>query len=189
MLKIKISEIFYSIQGEGHHTGMPAVFVRFAGCNLRCSFCDTKRAWHKGRQMTVAQILKRVEKYKCKNIIITGGEPTLQKDGLLSLCSALRRRHYYICLETNGTIRFDKPSFDWITISPKTSMSSIKWLACNELKVVYRGQSIKHWLNFVADHYYLQPCSMKNIKQTTLMVRRYPRWRLSLQCQKLICIR
>ena len=75
---MKIYEIFYSIQGEGRWTGLPNIFIRTAGCNLRCTFCDTTYAYDVKREMTVTEIVKEIKKYNCNNICITGGEPLIQ---------------------------------------------------------------------------------------------------------------
>ena len=84
-----IIEIFSSIQGEGSHMGEPSTFIRTAGCNLRCPGCDSKYSWNKGTEMTVDEILREVKKYPTKNIVITGGEPTIQPNAL-DLCLELK---------------------------------------------------------------------------------------------------
>ena len=75
---MKINEIFYSIQGEGNWTGFPNIFIRTAGCNLRCSYCDTKYAYYKFKEIKILNILEIVKKYNCNKICITGGEPLLR---------------------------------------------------------------------------------------------------------------
>ncbi|HOL21561.1 MAG TPA: 7-carboxy-7-deazaguanine synthase QueE [bacterium] len=112
----EISEIFYSIQGEGLLQGLPVVFIRLAGCNLRCGFCDTKYAWEKGKRKDVKRIVKEIERYPVKRVCITGGEPFLQE--LSPLLDTLKRKKYYVAVETNGTIWQDI-RVDWLTISPK----------------------------------------------------------------------
>lgn len=99
---MNINEIFYSLQGEGSWVGLPTVFVRTAGCNLRCSYCDTTYAYDEGKEITVDQVLHTIQSYGCPSICITGGEPLLQKD-LMTLLTALVRKHYAICIETNGS--------------------------------------------------------------------------------------
>lgn len=115
-MKYKVSEIFYSIQGEGLNQGLPFVFIRFSGCNLRCVWCDTKYAWKNGEEMELEEIVKEVKKFKCKNICITGGEPYLQN--LFPIFERLKKEKLFISVETNGTIWQDI-KFDWITVSPK----------------------------------------------------------------------
>ncbi|MBN2603352.1 MAG: radical SAM protein [Candidatus Thermoplasmatota archaeon] len=106
---MKINEIFYSIQGEGKWTGLPNIFIRTTGCNLRCSYCDTKYAYDEGTEKSIKDILKEIKKFSCKNICITGGEPLLQSD-ILKLLEFLIKENYSICLETNGSIGIEEVS-------------------------------------------------------------------------------
>ncbi len=99
---LKVNEIFYSIQGESFFSGIPFVFVRLTGCNLRCSYCDTKYAYEEGKEVTVEQILKEVKKYKCPYVEITGGEPLLQDDTPF-LVDSLIDKGFTVLVETNGT--------------------------------------------------------------------------------------
>ena len=100
-----VNEIFYSIDGEGLRTGELAVFIRLAGCNLNCSYCDTKYAIkaNSGTKMTIEEILKEVKKYKCKNITLTGGEPLIHKS-VKDLIDALLEKKYKVNIETNGAV-------------------------------------------------------------------------------------
>ena len=104
---MKINEIFYSLQGEGKWTGLPNIFIRTTGCNLRCSFCDTKYAYNDGKEMSIKKIVNYISRYVCKYVCITGGEPLLQND-TLDLINILLERNYMICLETNGSINIKK---------------------------------------------------------------------------------
>lgn len=104
---MEISEIFYSIQGEGKWMGVPNIFIRTTGCNLRCPYCDTKYAYKNGKEMTILEILKEVKKYPCKKICITGGEPLLQKD-IFDLIRKLTERDYESIIETNGSLDIQK---------------------------------------------------------------------------------
>jgi organic radical activating enzyme len=113
---VKVSEIFFSIQGEGWLQGLPAVFIRLAGCNLRCWFCDTKYAWETGRCLDEKQIVKRVVSSGAVCTVITGGEPYVQD--FSSLAEHLRRKGFFTAVETNGTIWRNVPC-DWVTVSPK----------------------------------------------------------------------
>jgi len=106
---MKINEIFFSLQGEGIWTGLPNIFVRTSGCNLRCSFCDTKYAYKDGKEMNIKEILNQISKYNCKYICITGGEPLLQNE-TENLIDDLLKKSYKICLETNGSISIKKLS-------------------------------------------------------------------------------
>ncbi len=99
---MKINEIFYSLQGEGKWMGLPNIFIRTTGCNLRCSFCDTKYAYDTGKTMNIKEVVKNIKNYPCKNVCITGGEPLMQ-DETLDLINILIKKGYKICLETNGS--------------------------------------------------------------------------------------
>ncbi|MCM8804208.1 MAG: 7-carboxy-7-deazaguanine synthase QueE [Candidatus Omnitrophica bacterium] len=112
----KITEIFCSICGEGLLQGIPVIFIRFSGCNLKCSFCDTKYAWAQGKEFKEDEILKRVEKFNYKRVCFTGGEPYLQE--ILYLFKFFKKKNFWVSVETNGTIWKDI-KFDWITVSPK----------------------------------------------------------------------
>ncbi len=125
---MKISEIFYSIEGEGIEIGRPEVFVRLSGCNLRCKWCDTKYALKNGKEMSVEDIIQEVGKYPCKNVSITGGEPLLQRKELLELVKRFKDLGYWIQINTNGTI-FDEEIFrlvDLISMDCKCPSSRMK---------------------------------------------------------------
>jgi 7-carboxy-7-deazaguanine synthase len=100
---LTVNEIFYSIQGESTHSGLPCVFVRLAACDLRCTWCDTPYAFHEGRKMSVADVLAEVARYDCPLVEITGGEPLLQSD-VYTLMEGLLGRGYRVLLETGGHI-------------------------------------------------------------------------------------
>lgn len=112
----KLSEIFYSVQGEGLLQGLPMVFIRLSGCNLNCRFCDTKYALKNGKETELIKILRELKKHKCKRVCITGGEPFLQN--LKPLVKSLKGKNYWIAAETNGTI-WQNLTLDWLTVSPK----------------------------------------------------------------------
>lgn len=100
-----VNEIFYSIDGEGLRTGELAVFIRLAGCNLNCSYCDTKYALkaNSGTKMTIDEIIEEIKKYNCQNITLTGGEPLIHP-GVNELIDRLVQNNYYVNIETNGSI-------------------------------------------------------------------------------------
>jgi len=102
---MKVNEIFYSIEGEGRRAGMPCVFIRLFGCNLNCSYCDTRYSCsgEDCTEMSVEEILKRVKKFDCPNITVTGGEPLIHKD-IDVLLEELSSRDYQVNVETNGSI-------------------------------------------------------------------------------------
>lgn len=196
----KINEIFYSLQGEGKYAGVPVIFVRFSGCNLKCSFCDTN---HKQklvlRKEEIGRAVDSLSKNKCKIIVFTGGEPMLQLSPELLLY--LREKGYTLHLETNGTIykRDTLRLIDFITVSPKDL--PLKVTQGNELKLVVDLDmpmsvisSYRKTTKF--EHYYLQPCSKKlekdtyrNICRVVRIIKKTNKWHLSLQIQKMIKIR
>ncbi|MFQ5685556.1 MAG: 7-carboxy-7-deazaguanine synthase QueE, partial [Candidatus Scalindua sp.] len=103
---LHINEIFKSIQGESSYAGIPCVFVRLTGCNLRCSYCDTTYAYDEGTEVSVNEVLSTIKGYGCKNVCITGGEPLLQNN-VTKLINLLKKDHYNIFVETGGSINID----------------------------------------------------------------------------------
>lgn len=104
---LKINEIFKSIQGESSHSGLPCIFVRLTGCNLRCTYCDTEYAFYEGKEMTVTDVVKKVESCEISLVEITGGEPLLQKE-VYSLMQTLLEKQYTVMLETGGSLSLDE---------------------------------------------------------------------------------
>ena len=207
MSELLVNEIFSSVQGEGFHTGKLAIFVRFAGCNLRCFFCDTKYAWDtsKSSKFSVNEVLELVEEEREKSgskfIVLTGGEPLVQEfSSLQELVRNLKKAGYYVAMESNGTILFDrnKLPIDWLTVSPKTHLFNPKG---EELKLLYDGeQNLAFYEQFDFIYFYLQPILPENIhglvrqwdevkeafRQVLEAVRKHPRWRVSFQVHKLV---
>lgn len=179
----KVNEIFYSLQGEGANTGTPAVFVRFAGCNLRCPFCDTD--FSAFTEMTAEEIVAAVEEYPSNFVVLTGGEPSLQVDD--ALISALHNADCVCAIETNGT--HDLPQdIDWVTCSPKEG-SKLVLREADEVKVVFTGQDVEKYTDEIeAESYYLQPCSCQNTEDVIAYCLAHPHWSLSLQTHKLLNI-
>jgi 7-carboxy-7-deazaguanine synthase len=192
-----VSEIFYSIQGEGALTGTPAVFVRFHGCNLQCSFCDEPSKPYE--TMSGERIVQTVQTIRgvCRSVVLTGGEPSLQITA--DLLTALHNDGNAIHIETNGTNpAVDEWSeaglLDWVTVSPKTE--SAPTIDADEVKVVYTGQRD---LSVYGDHptRFLQPCYLRgdseatarNIMETIERLKTERGWRLSLQTHRLIGLR
>jgi 7-carboxy-7-deazaguanine synthase len=103
---LRVNEIFKSIQGESSYAGIPCVFVRLTGCNLRCSYCDTTYAYDEGAEMSACEILKTIKGYGCKNVCVTGGEPLLQSS-VNKLINLLNKNRYKIFVETGGSINID----------------------------------------------------------------------------------
>ena len=179
----RINEIFMSLQGEGYHTGISSVFVRFSGCNLKCPFCDTKHEEY--NEMTDDEIINAIKQYSSPWVILTGGEPSLQVTE--SLVDKIHKIGKKVAIETNGTNVL--PSIiDWVTLSPKTNVLALD--QANEVKVVFQeNKDMEHWHKTIkADHYFLQPCSCQNTQQTIQYILEHPHWRLSLQTHKYIGI-
>lgn len=197
----KINEIFYSLQGEGHHTGYPSVFIRFSGCNLKCPFCDT--AHDEGVVMSDTDIIRAVNLYKADWVVLTGGEPTLwiDNDFIRLLKQATGKK---VAIETNGTHEVPE-GIDWVTVSPKTGIDGmngnpeIKVSRADEIKVVDVGQPLDGFFNLPCRKentlMYLQPCYVEdektreaNMLRTVRRVLEDPRWTLSLQTHRFIGI-
>jgi 7-carboxy-7-deazaguanine synthase len=148
-----ISEIFYSIQGEGELTGVPSVFIRTSGCNLRCNWCDTMYAsWSpEGAEMSVIQILAEISKYPAKHCVLTGGEPMIAK-GIHELAEKLREGGKHVTIESAGTILPGGIACDLASISPKLSNSipdgrvSVAWREKHE-KLRRQPNVIREWIS------------------------------------------
>jgi len=178
----KINQIFYSLQGEGYHTGKAAVFIRFSGCNLKCSFCDTEH--EEGTLMSDEEILEAISAYPSDMVILTGGEPALWIDD--AFIDMLHKAGKYICIETNGTRPLPK-GIDWVTCSPKEG-APVKIDHMDEVKVVYLRQDLSSYIQLPAKHHFLQPCSCRNTMEIVNYILEHPEWQLSLQTHKLIDI-
>ena len=196
----KVNDIFLSLQGEGVNTGRAAVFVRFALCNRRCSYCDTDFVAY--TEMTAEEILSRIAalwadsnctlivdslRQPLPMVVLTGGEPAIQVDP--PLIDALHRAGYYIAIETNGSLPLPE-GIDWITVSPKGDHVITE---CDELKVIFTDASSADDCNIRARHYCLQPCDtgdpVRNkaiVEQCIAYIKSHPRWRLSLQTHKIM---
>lgn len=122
---MKVSEIFYSLQGEGRLAGVPSVFVRLAGCPLRCRWCDSKYAWDgsAGTDWTIDEIIKTIEQWVCRYVVITGGEPMVNAD-LPGLAQKVKERDKHITIETAGVAFIPGLPCDLMSISPKLSNST-----------------------------------------------------------------
>jgi len=103
---LRVNEIFKSIQGESSYAGIPCVFVRLTGCNLRCSYCDTTYAYDEGSDMLLNEIINAISRYRCRNVCITGGEPLLQQN-ISKLIKQLKKNHFNVFIETNGSLNID----------------------------------------------------------------------------------
>ena len=157
---MRVTEIFFSIQGESTHAGKPCVFVRFTGCDLRCGYCDTAYAFHGGKDMSRAEILGEVERHPARFVCLTGGEPVLQKE-LPDLCHELLARGYEVSLETHGQRPLDaiprevKKIVDLKTPGSGEEHRDFRELGAlregDELKVVVCGEADFRWAVEVID--------------------------------------
>lgn len=206
-----VKEIFYTLQGEGMRAGRPAVFCRFAGCNLWsgreddratavCQFCDTQFVGTDGEgggKFESAEVLARTVAAKWpgngggqRYVVFTGGEPLLQLDA--ALIDAMHDCGFEIAIETNGTIEAP-PGIDWICVSPK-ARSQLVQRRGNELKLVYpqHGAEPERFQALAFDHFLLQPMwgerTAENMREAAKYCMAHPRWRLSVQTHKWIGI-
>ena len=193
----KVNEIFQSLQGEGYNTGTASVFIRLSGCNLRCSFCDTRH--EEGTMMSLQEIVDKVMQYPLAPwIVLTGGEPSLWIDeAFIANLKAMTGKR--IAIETNGTHTLPQ-GIDWVTLSPKNGISNCGEVPvvldhCDELKVVFVGQDLSQYNHFKTIHRYLQPCWVSdenqrfhNMRATVQAVLDNPQWRLSLQTHRILGI-
>ena len=209
-----IKEIYYTLQGEGVHTGRPAVFCRFTGCNLWsglesdratavCKFCDTEFVGVDGpgggkfstaealAQAVNAQWPPEANGRSRKFVVCTGGEPLLQLDG--SVLESLHQRGFEVAVETNGT-RLAPDGIDWLCVSPKADAECVL-RSGHELKLVYPqvGGDPEKYASYDFEHFYLQPMDGPELEKNTALAveycMRHPQWELSLQTQALVGLR
>lgn len=196
----KINEIFYSLQGEGAHAGHPCVFIRFSGCNMNCSFCDTRH--QEGMSMNDDDIIRAVNLYHADWVVLTGGEPSLWIDSefvrLLKRATGKK-----VEIETNGSMPLPE-EIDWVTVSPKCGFEGagdyeIRAQRADEIKVVDLGQPLEQYLSLPCRGentlLYLQPCYVadpeqrrQNRLQTVRRVLANPKWTLSVQLHRFLGI-
>lgn len=205
----KVKELFYTIQGEGYHTGRAAVFCRMAGCNLWtgrkqdrihavCKFCDTDfigMDGENGGKYTAEKLADTIcalwpDKTTNPFLVITGGEPLLQVDEIL--IGQLHKRGIFIAIETNGTLAAP-PGIDWICVSPKAD-SQLVQVTGHELKLVYpqKENNPKNFEDLDFLHFYIQPLEdeqwAENTRVSVAFVKNNPRWKLSAQTHKYLNI-
>ncbi len=205
-----VKEIFYTLQGEGHHAGRAAVFCRFSGCNLwsgremdrvsaTCTFCDTDFVGHDGdgggRFKTAAALAEAVAATwqggeNGRFVVFTGGEPLLQLDD--AVLAAVHAHGFTCAIETNGT-RPAPAAVDWVCVSPKAG-APLALRGGDELKLVFpqEGLDPEAFAAYPVDHYWLQPMDGAardaNTRAAVAYCLAHPRWRLSVQTQKVIGI-
>ena len=205
-----IKEIYYTIQGEGFHTGRPAVFVRFSGCNLWtgreedrhkaiCQFCDTD-FWGidgvEGGKYSKEALVEKIKELWPRDsdkifIVCTGGEPALQLDQ--ELVDYFHKQEIEIAIETNGTVELAK-DIDWICMSPKAN-TEIVVTTGNEIKIVFPQKGIhpEDFTHLNYEHFYLQPMDSLEQEENIFKVQEYcllhPQWKMSLQTHKILGIK
>jgi organic radical activating enzyme len=188
-----------TLQGEGAHAGRACVFLRFAACNLACTWCDTDFAPTGATRHTAEEIVARLvelDTHRARMVVVTGGEPTLQYDE--PLADALHRPGFRVHMESNGT-RAPQGQVDWLTVSPKpqfhpASLSLVE-IVPSEVKVVIDDTVDEATLDRMAEryrceHYFAQPCMdaryHDHLARTIALIHLRPRWRLSLQQHKIL---
>ena len=198
MNKVPLMEQFYTLQGEGFHAGRPAVFIRLAGCDVGCVWCDVKESWDEKAHplVSINTILENVLNTGCKFVVITGGEPTLYN--LSYLTTALKTNGIEIAIETSGTNPL-RGEISWVTFSPKKFKAPLEdyYQFSDELKVVVYHPSDLKWAEEHAGkmksncRFYLQPewSKMDELMPEILnYIKLNPKWNLSLQSHKFINI-
>lgn len=191
---LPVMEHFYTLQGEGNHSGRAAYFIRLAGCDVGCVWCDVKESWdtHPEQYMSIAQILDSIRQTPTDFVVITGGEPTMHN--LAPLCLALHERGYEIALETAGVHPL-KGEIDWYCFSPKKFKAPLDeaYELANELKVVIAHPSDFDWAEQHAAKVdttcklYLQTEWEKQDRFLPLIIdyiKRNKKWKISLQTHK-----
>ena len=177
---MRIAEIFHSIQGEGLLAGVPSVFVRTSGCNLRCHWCDTPYASWKpeGPEMSVEQILQKVAEWNCPHVVLTGGEPMIAPD-LPVLATALRQAGKHITIETAATIPPGSIACDLASLSPKLSNSTPPaerdpaWAKKHE-ETRLRPEVIVEWIKFYEFQLKFVVSSEKDLAEIKDLLSRFP---------------
>ena len=189
-------DVFESLQGEGRNTGRPCVFVRFAGCNLSCPWCDTDV---KTRfTLDLDALVAEVRAFKAKSVILTGGEPTIQ-DGMPELVAVLKREGFWIGVETNGTGDPDWLGFvDYVACSPKAEFpESIVLERADEVRIVASSEAVVDFCRDVrrrisATDYYISPCDRNgeiDFAVAKSVLSQLDGWSLSVQLHKLLGFR
>ena len=189
---LRVSSIFYSIQGEGMHAGLASIFVRLYGCNLTCDFCDDELHKTSLEELSFDAVAECISVYPAKRVIITGGEPTIYD--LNGFIRYLHQKGYYVSIETNGYDFKRVKEADWITYSPK-DWDNIAEEGYEELKfIVDKASPVEkilalhtHKPIFVQPQNYMHTPNMENVHYCVELVKCYPqKLRLSMQMHKFI---
>ena len=211
-MKYRLRSIFSSLQGEGRNTGRPATFIRFAGCNLNCPWCDTRK--HTKEMLALHEIVAKVKRLDNRMVVVTGGEPTIVI-GLREILEALKGEGYWLALETNGTRKIPEIElFDYVAVSPKffyraRYAESTMVREANEVRIVAEDESMIGFCRQMrerikADEYYISPLEENGKihyrRAFSLMTKLnalpktggeapWPPWSLSIQTQKVLGIK
>ncbi len=196
--QIPVMEHFYTIQGEGIHTGKAAYFIRLAGCDVGCTWCDVKESWnvHKEQLINIFELVKQILDFPTKLVVITGGEPLMYD--LNPLTKALKSSGFQINIETSGAYPISG-TIDWICLSPKKFKAPLEscLAKANELKIIVFNKSDFNWAKKFIE-FVPQDCNLlvqpewdkrdKNIPLIIDFVKSNPRWKISLQTHKYLNI-
>ena len=193
-LRLPLVEDFYTIQGEGYHSGKAAYFIRLGGCDVGCAWCDAKYTWNPRLYppTPIDEIVERAVACEAQSIVITGGEPLLYP--LAPLTDALKEQGLTIFLETSGSHPFSG-TFDWVCLSPKQKLEPLDeaYARADELKVIIADESQIEWAeqcrSRVGKHcrLYLQPEWSVSERVMPIIVeyaKRHPEWNISIQSHK-----
>ena len=196
--KLPLMEDFYTIQGEGYHTGKPAYFIRVGGCDIGCSWCDTKSSWNPAihKLIDINEIVNKVIKLPVQAVVVTGGEPSTYN--LEPLTTLLKKHSIETFLETSGAYNYTG-MWDWVCFSPKKHHKPQKvfYDKADELKIIIQDISDFEWAEYNSKlvnkncKLYLQPeWSMyeRNILNIVDYVKANPKWNISLQIHKFMHI-
>lgn len=195
---LPVMETFYSLQGEGFHAGKPAFFARIGGCDVACSWCDSKESWNAALHpmVSVQSILSQALEVPARAMVITGGEPLQYK--LDILCRTLKQHGFELFLETSGSAVLSGV-WDWICLSPKKKAPPLPEICkkADELKVIIYDQRDFLWAEEMAEKVepacirFLQPEWSRRETMTPDIVRyirEHPQWRISMQLHKYLRI-
>ena len=189
-------EIFESLQGEGRNIGRPCVFIRFAGCNLRCPWCDTDVS--RRFSLSLDELVAEAKGFRARSVVLTGGEPTTV-DGMPELVAALKREGFWIAVETNGTNDVPWLSFvDYVACSPKAEFpDSLRLASADEVRVVASSEDVVDFCRdarnrISATDYYVSPCERggeMDFATAKSVLSRLDGWSLSVQLHKILGFR
>jgi organic radical activating enzyme len=199
-MKYELVEIFESLQGEGRNTGRPCVFVRFAGCNLACPWCDTDVT---GRfSLELDELVGEIKSFRARSVVLTGGEPTIVS-GMPELIAELKRESFWVAVETNGLNAAQWLQFaDYIAVSPKAEFESLydrpeTLIEADEVRIVASSENVvgfcrKMRQRISARDYYVSPCDRDgeiDFATAKAVLSGLDGWSLSVQLHKILGFR